>query len=60
MTQKVPIIKEMDREGRTTNHTDVNNGISRETCGTVKGLFNMFSKHFRLQHNETILLLQYC
>ena len=35
-------------------------GAEQEVCETVKGLFDMHSENFKLQHYETVLSLQHC
>ena len=55
---EVPIKKILARKGGTAFHTVTNS--EKEACKTKEELFKMLNEKFKLQHNKTILSLQYC
>ena len=58
-TERVPRIRKwLGREGLQL--IKILTTAEQETCETVKGLFDMLGIKFKPQHQETIVLQQYC
>ena len=50
--------QELARQRGHTSQWDITNGV-QDICKSSTGLFKMLNEKFKLQHNETILSLQY-